>query len=129
MKFNVDDWCFHEGALKQVKRVDGEIAELTDWTTNISGRLWDECFPLNRWNKIASDHAQYCRERFHEEGVHGLNYPGIARKITALWVDACEHPEDAQKLKAIEDWTTAALNKIRDMKYEMVDDVRLLGRR
>lgn len=131
--FKINDWCFCEFELQQIKRMEeGRVTEVTTGQFCMSSHdLTDRCFPITMPVKIASDNMQYWHKEFHKLSMAGLNYPDLHRRLVSMWVDICEESNEEilkSLYKKLEEFGRSILNRVRDLKYEEVDGLSLFRR-
>lgn len=91
--FKEGDWCFHEFALKLIKKVgeyeEGEVNEVTDGFFSTGSRKL-RCFPLNLYIKVISSLFTSYKDKWHRNTLPGTNWPDLARWMEQEWAEACE---------------------------------------
>lgn len=92
MTWNIDDWCFFEFRLAQIKDVtDGRVTEVrTGYITVGSYDFNDKIKPLTMPYKVASDEVEAVYNKLHREGSPGLNWPELHRHLVRLWLKLCD---------------------------------------
>ena len=92
----------------------------------------DRCFPLDLRIKRCSDTAAYWSKTFHELKHNSLNHPDLNRELISRWATMCENVKDDKVLQELYDkldkFGNAIVSKVRDLKYEEVEGVRLFSR-
>ncbi len=129
--FKVHDFIFCEFELQQVVEMnDSKVTKVTNGFFTMSGNdLTDRCYPLNLNIKCASDGVKYWSKEFHKLNHNSLNHPDLNRELIRRWVDICENIENKKVVKELYDdldkFGQAVINKVRDLKYEEIEGVRL----
>lgn len=131
MIWNVNDWCFFEFKLCQIKEVNnGNPTMVTDGSFQTSGGSFSErCFALGIPIKNASDSVAYWSDKFHAAKINGLNHPDLHRELVRRWCEICENIDHKEKLeslyKDLDKFGRAILDRVQDLRYEEVAGVKL----
>jgi hypothetical protein len=132
-KFKVGEWCFFEFDLFQVKKTeDSRITSVTDGYLEHGGYdLSDRCFPLDMTAKVSSNEVESWYQSIRKEaGNSNINYPSLHERLCELWSEMCRTRNDdvryAKCHKNLQDFGNKVVKKIKDMKYEEVDGIKIL---
>lgn len=135
LDWKVNDWCFNEFELKQIKKIkeykDGNaITELTDGYFTHSGNFLNEtCYPMDITIKLISENFKNYSDKLHK--VQDLefkrNFPNVHRELVRRWCKCCDDKDDIEKIKKhyskLEEWyilSISGLKELRKLKLEQI---------
>lgn len=127
----VNDWCFFEFKLVQVKETDGpRVTSVTDGMFNTYGsNLSDRCFPFEMGIKKISDVVAYWADKMlKEERLKYLNHPDIHRKLVEFWIGMCESDDNKRQVigEKLSNFCTSILNRVNSISEEYIEGIKLL---
>lgn len=130
-QFKIGDWVFCEFKLQIIEEIkDGRITCVSDghsshssWTFN------DRCFPLEKRVKTISDYVDFQYQQIQNLRNKGLNYPDIYRWFVDKWCEMCNNRNDTKLVNKLtvelNEFTTAIVNRCKDLKNETVGGINL----
>lgn len=132
--WKVGDWCFWDHQLAQVTSVDaeGRVSELSNGFIrggSLDNRPW--IVPVTLQNKVIADSVAAAKDEVYKaNGSRILNWPDIADRFRVMWIEYVDASEAgvAEAWKPVEEFKRALLEKLRDIRNEEVDGVRIFGR-
>ncbi len=86
-KYKVGDWVYHDFELKQVRRIEDGVTEVSDGHFSTSGfGMTDWMFPMAMDVKNVSATFKGISTAIHDKASTGLNYPDVKRWLVSHWV-------------------------------------------